>query len=309
MSSPDQSHKSLVAVVGPTATGKSDLALHLAESFNGEIVNADSRQVYRYMDIGTAKPSSEDRQRIPHHLIDILEPDQDFSLALFLELARKAVQDIHRRGKLPILAGGTGQYVWALLEGWTVPKVAPDPALRRRLEAKDRETLYRELEEVDPDSATSIGPTNVRRMIRALEVYHLTGVPFSQTRHKSEPPFRFLVLGLTASREELYRRIDSRVDIMMQQGWLNEVRELLDTGYSPDLASLSSLGYQELVSHIRGELSLSVATERVKYNTHRFARHQYAWFRPKDPRIHWLESGPDTPKEAQEMVGGFLNES
>ena len=146
-------------------------------------------------------------------------------------------------------------------------------------------------------------------MVRALEVYHLTGVLFSQTRRKSGPPFRFLAMGLTTTREELYRRIDARVDIMIQQGWLDEVRGLLDKGYSPDLPSLSSLGYQELLAHLRGETSLPVATERIKYNTHRFARHQYAWFRLKDPRIHWLEVGPETMKKAGELVGGFLSES
>ena len=289
--------------------GKSALALHLAEAFDGEIVNADSRQVYRYMDIGTAKPSPEEWQRVPHHLIDILDPDQEFTLATFLELAKKAIEDIHRRGRLPVLVGGTGQYVWALLEGWKVPRVAPDPSLRQKLEAKGRDALYRELEEVDPDSASSIGPTNVRRMVRALEVYYLTGVPFSRTRRKGDTPFRSLVLGLTVPRQELYRRVDGRVDIMLSEGWLDEVKGLLDRGYSPDLPSLSSLGYQELVSHLRGETSLSEAVERVKYNTHRFARHQYAWFRLKDPRIRWLEIGPEAAKEADAAVERFLRES
>ena len=306
MNSGDEPLQPLVAVVGPTAVGKTTLALHLAQTFKGEVVNADSRQVYRHMDVGTAKPTPEERKRVSHHLIDILGPDEEFSLATFLELARKAITDIHSRGGLPVLVGGTGQYVWALLEGWRVPTVAPDPSLRRELEARGATALYGELQKTDPQSAATIGPTNLRRLVRALEVYYATGVPFSQTRRKGPAPFRTLVLGLTTSRQELYRRIDERVDVMLERGWLEEAQRLLDMGYSPDLPSLSSLGYRELVSHLRGEISLREAAKRIKQETHRFARHQYAWFRPRDPRIRWLEAGPHADEEAVKLVRRFV---
>jgi len=289
--------------------GKSALALYLAGAFSGEIVNADSRQVYRHMDIGTSKPSPEERCRVPHHLVDILAPDEEFNLASFLELTQRAIEGIHSRARLPILVGGTGQYVWALIEGWHVPRVAPDPSLRRRLETMGREALYEELVRVDPDSASSIGPSNVRRMVRALEVYYLTGLPFSRTRRRGKAPYQALVLGLTVPRQELYKRIDDRVDSMLAEGWLDEVKGLLDRGYSPTLPSMSSLGYQELASHLLGKLPLPDAVRRIKLNTHRFARHQYAWFRSKDPRIRWLDTTPGVEMQARKIVAAFLRQS
>lgn len=307
MPSTDPSRKPLVAIVGPTAVGKSALALFLARRFDGEIVNADSRQVYRRMDIGTAKPSLEERRQVPHHLIDILDPDQEFSLQVFLKRAREAINDICSRNKLPLLVGGTGQYIWALLEGWCPPKAAPDHGLRARLQAMGADGLFRELERVDPESAASIGPHNVRRLVRALEVYHRTGLPFSQARRKSSPEYDPLVLGLTAPRPELYRKIDNRIDIMVESGWVEEVKTLLEQGYAPDLPSMSSVGYAELASHLQGEISLEEAVRRAKHRTHRFARHQYAWFRLRDPRIHWLESAPGAEMVAEALVREFLD--
>ena len=197
----------LVAIIGPTAVGKSSLALHLAQTFDGEIVNADSRQVYRYMDIGTAKPSLEDRAAIPHHLIDIRDPDEEFSLALFLPLARSAIEDIQRRNRLPIVVGGTGQYIWALLEGWQVPQVAPDRRLRADLEAQARQrgtwVLYRWLQAVDPVAAQRIDPHNTRRVIRALEVHHAGGLQPARVQAKAPDQTRHVIVGLTAPRQEL----------------------------------------------------------------------------------------------------------
>ncbi len=297
---------SLVAIVGPTASGKSELAMRLAERFGGEIVNADSRQVYRGMDIGTAKPPAEDRARIPHHLIDILDPDDDFSLATFLEMAKAAIADVLSRGRLPLLVGGTGQYVWALLEGWSVPHVPPDPALRAELGALGADALMERLRAADPVAASRIDPANVRRVVRALEVFQLTGVPFSHWTTRSGAAYRYLALGLTLPRDELYARIDARVDRMLAAGWVEEVRRLLDAGYPPDLPALSSLGYRELAAHVRGELSLEEAAERIKVETHRFARHQHAWFRSKDPRLHWLRAGAEAGVQAERLVEVFL---
>ena len=293
-------------IVGPTAVGKSALAVNLARAFDGEIVNADSRQVYRYMDIGTAKPSPEDRASVPHHLVDILDPDQDFSLAMFLDLARGTIQDIHARGRLPIVTGGTGQYTWALVEGWRPPHVPPDPQLRQQLQRDagldGGKALHERLQGVDPETASRIDPRNLRRVIRALEVYNATGAAPSTLRGKGHPPYHPFIVGLTTNRDTLYSRIDRRVEEMMQQGFVAEVEGLLKRGYSPDLASMSSMGYRETALHLRGELTLKESSQRIKHETHRFVRHQYTWFRLKDPRVHWLEAGPDADRQAADLV-------
>ena len=282
------------------------MALKLASRFDGEIVSADSRQIYRKMDIGTAKPSIEDRSATPHHLIDIVDPNEPYSLALFLEQAANAIERIHSRGRLPILAGGPGQYVRALLEGWQVPAVPPDPPLRRQLEDRARSegahALHRELTRTDPAAAARTDSKNVRRVIRALEVSLLGGGSSSDPR-KTAVRYRTLTLGLTQSRETLYQRIDDRIDRMVASGWVDEVRGLLDMGYSPDLPSMSGVGYSELAMHLKGKLSLEEAIQRAKYKPHRFARNQYAWFRLDDPEIRWFHTakeyaGPmDTARE------------
>ena len=302
----------VIFIVGPTAVGKSALALHLARAFNGEIVNADSRQVYRFMDIGTAKPPPQDRARVPHHLINILDPDQDFSLALFLDLAHRAIRGISGRRKVPIVTGGTGQYIWALAEGWQPPRAPANPKLRHELEQKAEregaESLYRMLRERDPQTAARIDPLNVRRVIRALEIHDATGTSPSAGRRKQPPPYRGLIIGLTMDRKELYLKIDRRVDEMLERGLEEEVGELLRTGYSSDLPSMSSIGYREIGRYLRGELTLKEASQRIKYETHRFARRQYAWFRLDDPRIHWLEAGANLYLQAESLVEGFLRE-
>ena len=297
-------------IVGPTAVGKSALAVHLALRFGGEIVNADSRQVYRGMDIGTAKPLPDDRARVPHHLIDIVEPDQEFSLPRFLELARSAIQDIHGRGGLPIVAGGTGQYVWALLEGWQVPEVPPDPRLRRDLEEVGRregpDALYKRLRDVDPEAASRIDPRNQRRVIRGLEIYHAAGSTAPSSRRKRPPPYLPFVIGLTLERNALYDRINRRVDEMLERGLVPEVKELLRTGYSPDLPCMSSMGYREVALFLQGELTLDEAAQRAKYETHRFARRQHTWFRSDDSRIRWLEAASGVDLDAVTLVEDFL---
>ena len=300
----------VIFIVGPTAVGKSGLALTLARTFDGEIIGADSRQVYRLMDIGTAKPSSEDRAEIRHHLIDILDPDQEFSLALFLDLAHQAIQDIHGRDKLPIVVGGTGQYIWALLEGWQVPHIPPNPELRQELEERaNREgpdSLHRTLYEIDAETASKINPHNLRRVIRALETYYATGIAPSTLRRKQSLLHHHLIIGLTTSREDLYGMIDSRVDEMLANGLVDEVRSILDMGCSLELPCMSSMGYKETALHLMGELTLEEASQRIKYETHRFARRQYAWFRLKDPRIHWLEVDDNPGPRAEALVRGLL---
>jgi tRNA dimethylallyltransferase len=300
----------LVAIVGPTSLGKSSLALYLAGAFSGEIINADSRQIYRYMDIGTAKPRKEERALIPHHLLDVVEPDQDFSLALYQSLAIKAIEDIYRRGKLPLLVGGSGLYVWSVLEGWEIPPVPPNPQLRstllRQAERQGYQALYRRLIELDPEAARRIDPRNIRRVVRALEVCY-SGVPFSQFQGKKGVPVKGLIIGLTAKRDELYGRIDSRVDAMIEQGLVEEVRELMKSGYNPALPSMSGIGYKQIGMHLTGNLNFPLAIQQINFETHRFARHQYAWFRLGDERINWLEVGEGTRKLAEEQLLRYLN--
>ena len=301
----------LIAIVGPTATGKSSLALQLAQRFDGEIVNGDSRLVYRHMDIGSAKPSPQDLSLAPHHLVNIVNPDEPYSLALYLAQANEAIQDIQKRGKTPLLAGGSGQYVRALLEGFNAPQVSPNPALRATLEAQAREegheALWERLRRVDPESAARIDPRNVRRVIRALEVYMETGVPFSQARKREKPPYHSLTIGLTMERESLYRRIDRRVESMIESGWPQEVARLLDMGYSTELPAMSALGYREMAAYVRGELPPEEARIRIKAATRRYARSQYAWFRLDDPGIHWLDANSaDVAEAAMERVEAHL---
>ena len=285
----------LIVVLGPTATGKTELGIRLAEEFNGEIVSADSRQVYRFMDIGSAKPTGEQRARAPHHLIDILYPDQEFGLAEFLRLAREGIESIRSKGRLPIVVGGTGQYIWALLENWNVPRVPPNPELRREWEElaskQGAEALHKLLEQADPASAQRIDSRNTRRVIRALEIHHSVGRTEPDVERKQAVSDQVLVLGLTAERKLLYFMIDERVDRMVEEGLAAEAANLVRRGYSWDLPSMSGVGYKEMGAYLAGEMSLEASVARIKTRTHRFARQQYNWFSLKDPRIRWLDVG------------------
>jgi tRNA dimethylallyltransferase len=304
--------KCLVAVIGPTAVGKSQLALRLAKGFNGEIINADSRQVYRYMDIGTAKPSHDELSLIRHHLIDLINPDELFSLAIYQKLAFKAIEGIQKRHKLPFLVGGSGLYVWSVLEGWKIPPVAPDIEIRHSLEMRAKEegtyTLYQELQKLDPVAATKIMPTNLRRIIRALEICQTTGQPVSQLWQKKLLPYPVLIIGLTMQRNNLYRRIDSRVDEMIKQGLIEEVKALMAKGYSLDLPSMSGIGYKQIGKFLQGKIDLTAAVEQMKNETHRLARHQYAWFHLDDARIHWFNEYDDIREEATGLMAAFLSD-
>lgn len=303
----------VLLIVGPTAVGKTGLALSLARRFNGEIINADSRQVYRHMDIGTAKPSSHERQQAPHHLLDILDPDQSFDLATFLSLARAAIPKIQGRGRLPVVVGGTGQYVWALVEGWQVPEVPPDPDFRKvklaEAEQHGPEFLHRELQKIDPQRASELDSRNLRRVIRALEIQHAER-PQSQTiDHTDQGLANPLIIGLTMERQQLYQRIDDRVDRMMYQGLEEEVKSLAARGYTPGKGPLAGPGYRELGEYLAGNLTLDEAVQRTKFQTHRMVRRQYNWFKLDDPRIKWLDgSDPEVQTQAETMVENFLAE-
>ncbi len=285
----------LVVIVGPTGVGKTAVAVQLAEALNGEIVSADSRQLYRGMDIGTAKPTPEELARARHHLVDVLDPDQTMTLAEYQRMAYAAIEEIHRRGNVPFLVGGTGLYVKAVVEGFTIPRVPPDPALRarlaRRAEREGAHVLHAELAAVDPEAARKIDPRNVRRVIRALEVYAKTGRPISALQGRRPPPYRVLQIGLTQERAALYRRCDERIRRMIAAGLVEEVRRLLAQGYTPETCeAMTSLGYPEAVAYLRGEIpSLDELARAMGRSTRRFIRHQYGWFRLNDPRIIWFD--------------------
>lgn len=273
----------LVAIVGPTAVGKTAYAIALARELDGEIVSADSRQVYRGMAIGTAQPSPAELAAVPHHLIGFLDPADDFSLGTYQHLAAAVIADITRRGKVPLLVGGTGQYVMAVLEGWQVPEVPPQPAFRAALEAEAAQhgaaVLHDRLAAIDPIAAARIPPTNVRRVVRALEVYEVTGQPISAQQRRTPPPYSITTRWLTRQREQLYQRIDARVDQMMAEGLLDEVQTLVQGGYGWHLSAMSSLGYVQFRPFLAGEASLDACIERLKFDTHAFARRQDTWFR------------------------------
>ncbi len=294
-------------MVGPTAAGKSETALALAERFGGEIVNADSRQVYRGMDAGTAKPPRAARARLPHHLYDIVDPAEPYSLALYRRDALAACEGVWARGRAPWLVGGTGQYVWALLEGWRVPDVAPRPALRAELRAlavrEGVEALHARLRAVDPEGAERIDARNVRRVVRAIEVRQATGEPIGVRQTKGDPGFAWLALGVDRERDQLIWRINRRTEAMFAGGLVEETRALLDGGLPPDASALSSIGYAEAVRELRGEITREKAIELTKRATKRLARRQRQWFRRQDPRIVWA----DGPEAAAGAVAPFLS--
>ena len=282
----------LVAVVGPTASGKSEWALAIAQTFNGEVIGADSRQVYRGMAIGTAQLGPARRGRVPHHLVGHTDPSERYNLVRFLAEARAAIAEIRSRQCLPILAGGTGQYVWALLEGWSVPEIEPNLELRSYMEARSiREgagQLHADLIAIDPQAAQRIAPTNVRRVIRALEVHALTGKPISSW-HESRDPLEALVVAPALEREDLGARIERRVDSMFARGFVDEVRALLKGGLDSKVSALESVGYPEVCRHLAGEITRVEMITAVKQATRKLARRQQRWFRRRDDRIHWLD--------------------
>jgi tRNA dimethylallyltransferase len=287
------SNKPLVIICGPTATGKTKLAVDLALAHDGEVVSADSMQVYRGMDIGTAKPTAREMQGIPHHLLNILDPDEDFSVAQYAKLARESIAEIHARGRLPILAGGTGLYISAIADNIQYADVPTDTALRERLRAEAAvsggEAMLRRLSEADPAPAKSLHPNNLGRIIRALEVYELTGVPLSEWQEQSRTTpsnYTLCIIGLEfREREKLYERIEERVDAMFVAGLLNEAKALYDAGFTGTASQ--AIGYKELFGYFRGEQSPEAAAERIKRETRRYAKRQMTWFR-RDGRINRL---------------------
>ena len=283
----------LVAIIGPTAVGKTEASIAVAKALEAEIVSADSRLIYRGMDIGTAKPDPEQLALIPHYLIDIAEPEESWSLAKFKRAAAGAIADVQGRERLPLLVGGTGQYVTAILEGWLPPPKAPDNSIRATFESLAAEhgplSLHARLEEVDPAMAQEIDPANVRRVARALEVYELTGTPLSEQRRASPPDYRILRLGLRLPRRVLYARIDERIDQMLERGLVDEVQALLDRGIELDHPPMSGIGYRQIGRVLRGERSLEEAVAEMRRLTRQFVRRQANWFKADDPRIEWNE--------------------
>ena len=292
-----QNKPPLILIVGPTAVGKTELSIQLAKRLNGEIISADSRLFYRGMNIGTAKPSAEEMSRVPHHLIDIVHPDETLSLAVFQKKAGDLIHEIHARAKLPFLVGGTGQYIRAVTQGWSPPEVVPNSELRNELEKLKEERgsdwLYAKLKRLDPEAAEKIDPRNIRRTIRALEVIQITGKKFSEQRTQGDSPYRLITIGLKRPREQLYHRVDERIDKMFEVGLLDEVSGLLNAGYSPSLPSMSAIGYRECVSVIKGELTIDQAKVEMKRTTRVFVRRQANWFKESDPQIQWFNPGDE----------------
>jgi tRNA dimethylallyltransferase len=301
----------LIVITGPTGVGKSALALALAERFDAEIVSADSRQVYRHLNIGTAKPTAAERARVPHHLLDLVDPDQSYSVADYQAAADAVLADIAGRGRLPLLVGGSPHYLQAVVDRLEFPAVEPRPALRQELEAlaatRGVSAVFARLQAVDPLAAARVDRANLRRLIRAVEVAEGGAVPRLANRRRG-PERPALHLALTGARAALYARIDARIEAMLAGGWLAEVEGLLARGYAPTLPSLSATGYRELIQVLRGELALAEAVERMRYRTHAFARRQYTWLR-RDGRLEWYEQAADLEQQIAARIASYLDRS
>ncbi len=284
--------RKLVIVVGSTGVGKTACAYQLALSLNGEIISIDSRYLYRGMDIGTAKPDWQIRATVRHHLVDVADPDQSWNLAIFQEQVSMILDDIFKRGKLPILVGGTGQYYRAIVDGWQPPAVPPNDQLRTILDQVlrplDLQLRKRFLDYLDPEAAEKIDPRNLRRLIRAIEVIYSTGFPFSRQRKGAPLPYPAYIIGLTLPREELYEKCDRRIHQMFAEGWVDEVERLLQKGYHPNLPSFSAIGYREIAAYLNGLLSMDEVISQIQRRTRTLIRRQANWFRLDDPTIHWF---------------------
>ncbi len=304
----DIPENTVLVICGPTAVGKTALSLKVAELLGGEIVSADSRQIYRYMDIGTAKPTAEERAIAPHHFIDMLNPDEDYSAGEYARDARAVIADIFARGNQPIVVGGSGLYIRALLEGF-FSFDAKDERLRvelkKRLEAEGPEALYRELQRVDPGLAAKTHPNSTKRVMRGLEVYYLTGKPLTQIQeaYRDPAPFGWIKVGLDMDRKTLYARINRRVEKMFEMGLPDEVRQLQKMGYTPDLNALNTVGYKEVFAYFDGEIDLFTCKEQIKQNTRQYAKRQFTWFRGEND-VNWLSIDPDATLES--LLAAFV---
>lgn len=291
----------LIVVAGPTASGKTSLAIDIAKTLDGEIVCADSMQIYKYMDIGTAKATRDEQAQCPHHLMDIVEPDCEFSVADYTELAHKTISDIVSRGKTPIMCGGTGLYIDSVVNDVEFGEFDNDYTLRRELEElakkEGSQRLIDMLSEFDPLSAKKLHPNNLKRIIRAIEFYKVSGIPISEHQHMTklkESRYNAVEFIIDRERYELYDRINRRVDIMMDEGLTDEVKTLIDRGYSPELNSMQGIGYKELIAYFNGKSTLDEAVDAIKQNSRRYAKRQLTWFR-RNENIHWLS--PDNALE------------
>jgi tRNA dimethylallyltransferase len=299
----------IIIICGPTALGKTSLAIYVAGTFNGEIVGADSMQIYRYMDIGTAKPTADEQSRVAHHMIDFIDPDEHFDARRFVEMADEKIMKLYIRGVIPFVVGGTGLYIKALVNG-LFKAGPPDIHVRERLQEQARiygaDSLHQRLRRYDPDTAERIHPNDSYRIIRALEVYELTGKPitaFQREHGFKDNRFRALKIGLNIDREVLYDRINHRVDAMMDSGFLDEVKRLLEMGYSENLKSMQSIGYRHLVDFIKGRCSWDETLQTLKRDTRRYAKRQLTWFKA-DPEIVWKE--PGQLREIRQLIKKFL---
>lgn len=287
--------KPMIILTGPTAVGKTDLSIQLAKAINGEIISADSMQVYRHMDIGSAKVTPEEMDGVPHHLIDVLEPEEEFNVVVFQKLAKEALTGIYERGHIPIIVGGTGFYIQALLYDIDFTENDGDTAIRRELEklaqTQGAGCLHQMLQEIDPESAAAIHQNNVKRVIRAIEFYRQTGKKISlhnEQEREKQSPYQFLYYVLDTDRKTLYERIDRRVDLMMEHGLVDEVKHLADMGCTRDMVSMQGLGYKEILDYLSGEIPLEEAVYILKRDTRHFAKRQITWFK-RERDVRWLE--------------------
>jgi len=310
--------KKLLVIVGPTGTGKTDLGLTLAKKFNGELVSADSRQIYIGMDIGTGKEIESSKYNvkknkgswvvngIPIHLYDVINPDKTFSVVEYQQEALGKIKEIENKGKLPILVGGTGLYVQAIVEGVNIPKVPPDSKLRAKLESKPLATLVSQLEQVDPKTAIKIDKQNPRRVIRALEVYYSSGQSFSSLEERFKVNFDSVQIGLTAPRDFLYKKVDDQIDDWFRVGFIEEVKKLISDGYDEKLPALTSLGYRQVAMYLKGNLTIEEAKQRIKWEHHGYIRRQFTWFR-KRKNIVWFDiSDPDLIRQINAFIKAWL---